>query len=366
MGFFSKFEGKMEDTVEGAANKISGSGLSPVQIAKRAEKQMRREKIVGAGKQYAPTLYTVLVSPEDDARLFNYYPTLAGETETYLSAKAAELGLVMDGQPLVRFISDSDLKRGKFDVVAEMVASAIISRLRNDEMARYGLATNSPRASGRPSVARSRRGVARSNRAATNLKPIVKGGVNAADVAANVSYDFSDFDEPGGAHASRSAASNRSAAGASAASALAQGAAGIAGANAAEAAIGSAMGPGPVQATYIPTPHGTGSLGVTPLSPDASELDVYLYDAARDIAYVLTGASQSIGRESSNSVVVHDANASRTHAEIHMEPDGSWIITDLNSTNGVFINGRQITSAALTDADMIRIGTTDLEFQKLS
>ena len=95
MGLLSKFEGKMEDTVEGAADRMGAAPLSPVQIAKKAEKQMRREKIVGAGKQYAPTLYTVLVSPEDDSKLFKYYPTLAGETETYLLAKAREMGLYM-------------------------------------------------------------------------------------------------------------------------------------------------------------------------------------------------------------------------------------------------------------------------------
>ena len=84
---------------------------------------MRREKMVGAGKQYAPTLYTVLVNPDDDRRLFGYYPTLAGETETYLAAKASEQGLTMDGQPLVRFIVDEGLKHGKFDVIAEAVAA---------------------------------------------------------------------------------------------------------------------------------------------------------------------------------------------------------------------------------------------------
>ena len=75
MGLLSKFEGKMEDTVEGAANKMGGTPLSPVQIAKRAEKQMRRERLVGAGKEYAPTLYTVFVNADDDARLFGYYPS---------------------------------------------------------------------------------------------------------------------------------------------------------------------------------------------------------------------------------------------------------------------------------------------------
>ena len=56
MGFLSRFEGRMEDTFEGAADKMFDAPISPVQIAKKAEKQMRREKMVGAGKQYAPTL----------------------------------------------------------------------------------------------------------------------------------------------------------------------------------------------------------------------------------------------------------------------------------------------------------------------
>ena len=136
MGFLSRFEGKMEDTFEGAADRMFDAPISPVQIAKKAEKQMRREKMVGAGKQYAPTLYTVLVNPDDDQRLFGYYPTLAGETETYLAAKAAEQGLVMDGQPLVRFIVDDSLKHGKFEIIAEAVAAPIIAQLRQEEMER--------------------------------------------------------------------------------------------------------------------------------------------------------------------------------------------------------------------------------------
>ena len=51
----------------------------PFKITKKAEKQMRREKTVGAGKEYAPTLYTVLVNPDDDRRLFGMYPTSQGK-----------------------------------------------------------------------------------------------------------------------------------------------------------------------------------------------------------------------------------------------------------------------------------------------
>ena len=88
MGLFSKFERRVEDGFEGINDKLFDAPISPVQITKKAEKQMRREKTVGAGKEYAPTLYTVLVNPDDDRRLFGMYPTLAqGKHETYLRAK---------------------------------------------------------------------------------------------------------------------------------------------------------------------------------------------------------------------------------------------------------------------------------------
>ncbi len=356
MGFLSKFEGRMEDTVEGAAEVISNSSLSPVQIAKKAEKQMRREKIVGAGKQYAPTLYTVLVSDVDDAKLFGYYPTLAGETETYLSAKAAELGFVMDGQPLVRFIPDPDLKKGKFDVVAEMVASPIVARLRNEEMARYGLATESPRQNMSPAaVARARAGVGVG-------APV---GAHAPGAGANVGANIPNQAAPYTASPVRAVG----------------GAAGIHANPAVPNARTPAAAPNPASAL---SPQDLPNIGYqndagayidpstsTALDPlngalQESPVDAYLYDEEHDIAYVLTGLPQRIGRESSNDIVVHDINASRSHALIQMDRNGSWTITDTDSMNGVFINGRQITSAPLRDADMIRIGTTELEFQLLS
>ena len=49
MGLFSKVERKMEDAVENAGDKLFDSPISPVQIAKKCEKQMKRYKMVCAG-----------------------------------------------------------------------------------------------------------------------------------------------------------------------------------------------------------------------------------------------------------------------------------------------------------------------------
>ena len=141
MGLFSR-----SGNPEGSGGKVFDTPLSPVQIVKKAEKQMRREKILSAGREYAPTLYTVLVNGDDDQRLFGFYPTLAGECETRLSATAAADGLTMDGQPLVRFIVDDTLRRGKFDIVAEVVSASIVKQLRAEEMQRYSMSPASAQA----------------------------------------------------------------------------------------------------------------------------------------------------------------------------------------------------------------------------
>ncbi|HBT95021.1 MAG TPA: DUF2662 domain-containing protein, partial [Coriobacteriia bacterium] len=106
MGVFSKIEGGLDSAFDRAAGAVFRGPIEPAQIAKRAEKEMNREKLVGSGRQYAPTLYTVLVNQSDDNKLFGFYPTMAAEIETYLVGKGTQAGLKFDGRPLVRFIVD--------------------------------------------------------------------------------------------------------------------------------------------------------------------------------------------------------------------------------------------------------------------
>lgn len=70
----------------------------------------------------------------------------------------------------------------------------------------------------------------------------------------------------------------------------------------------------------------------------------------------------SIGREQDNDIVIDDSLASRYHAKIELY-DQVWFIHDLNSRNGVVVNGKRIEShAPLSLHDEIRIGTSDFVF----
>ena len=379
MGIFSKFEGKMEDTFEGTADKMFDAPISPVQIAKKAEKQMRREKMVGAGKQYAPTLYTVLVNPDDDRRLFGYYPTLAGETETYLAAKASEQGLTMDGQPLVRFIVDEGLKHGKFDVIAEAVAAPIISQLRNEEMERYGLGGANAgygAAAAYPAQQFGRAGAAMPDQRFNQYDQYDQhdqyGQYDQYDQYGNQGYQApaqESWDQP--AAAPDYAAAQQAAAGAvdqfnayAAGAAPAAAAAGYAAGQAAAAAPRPQAMPrqaAPQQAANTVMFAGTGVPGQQPAQPQQASR-ARLIDTAANRAIDLASARVTLGRESRNDITIPDINVSRTHAEISLSPQGAWVITDLGSTNGTYVNGRAVASQPLNEGDHIAMGSTNFVF----
>ena len=383
MGIFSKFEGKMEDTFEGAAGNMSNAPISPVQIAKKAEKQMRRETMVGAGKQYAPTLYTVLVNPDDDARLFGYYPTLAGETETYLDAKAAQEGLVMDGHPLVRFIVDEGLKHGKFDVIAELVASPIVEQLREEEMERYGIAPRRQQPQPQPQpqpqqnygyeqpqpnygYEQPQQGYGYDNGYPTAqggyandawgngyvddgygygyvyeqpepVQPVQKPPlpyVPEDEIDRSIDYgeytfnskDFEDYRETSNSQD-----------------------------------IPQAYNDMPQQqAPQRQAPNTVAFAGQA--EPNRRAVQARLVDRTYQRPYDLGGTIVKMGRESSNDIVVQDINASRRHAELRLNTQGIWVITDLGSMNGTLVNGVSVASRPLYPGDIVTIGKTDFEF----
>src|SRR5215510_971587 len=64
----------------------------------------------------------------------------------------------------------------------------------------------------------------------------------------------------------------------------------------------------------------------------------------------------TIGRVQGNDIVLPKGNVSKRHARIVLK-DGKFIIVDLKSTNGTYVNGRKITSPlVIKDTDKIYIG----------
>ena len=68
------------------------------------------------------------------------------------------------------------------------------------------------------------------------------------------------------------------------------------------------------------------------------------------------------GRGVDMDVVLDDVTASKHHARVVGDEEGGFIIEDLGSSNGTFLNGAQVMSHRLADGDMIKVGATTMRF----
>lgn len=73
--------------------------------------------------------------------------------------------------------------------------------------------------------------------------------------------------------------------------------------------------------------------------------------------FSLEGNEYHMGRHAQCEIVLKDAEVSRRHLKISQAGD-EWIIDDLGSTNGTWLNGQRITKQNLSSGDRVEIGET--------
>ena len=83
------------------------------------------------------------------------------------------------------------------------------------------------------------------------------------------------------------------------------------------------------------------------------------------MVYELDSAALTIGRGSQNDISISkDEFASARHARFEPRQDGVWV-QDRGSTNGTFLNGNRLDRPRrLTNGDVIRVGETDLRYER--
>ena len=90
--------------------------------------------------------------------------------------------------------------------------------------------------------------------------------------------------------------------------------------------------------------------------------------------FVIQGADQgkrfdlkstplALGRDNSNPIRLHDTEISRRHAEVRQADDG-YLIVDLRSANGTYVNGKAVTQAPLRSGDRLQLGQTVMLFSE--
>jgi pSer/pThr/pTyr-binding forkhead associated (FHA) protein len=78
--------------------------------------------------------------------------------------------------------------------------------------------------------------------------------------------------------------------------------------------------------------------------------------------FVLSKGNISLGRSTVSDIVLDDESISRNHARLVLEPSG-FIVHDLGSSNGTFVNGTKVKSKALDPGDVIQLGKVTLHFE---
>jgi hypothetical protein len=110
-------------------------------------------------------------------------------------------------------------------------------------------------------------------------------------------------------------------------------------------------------------------LGSVPAGPSAGaaqgptadwSAELIRIDGERPVTYVLSRRTR-IGRATGCELQIDSGSVSRHHALVLVGPRET-IIEDLNSTNGVLVNGRKVTRQTLSDGDAITIGETQFRY----
>ncbi|MFF5014268.1 FHA domain-containing protein [Streptomyces sp. NPDC001165] len=79
----------------------------------------------------------------------------------------------------------------------------------------------------------------------------------------------------------------------------------------------------------------------------------------------LQGQTISLGRAHDSTIVLDDDYASSRHARIYPDRDGQWIVEDLGSTNGTYLDRSRLTTPTpIPLGAPIRIGKTVIELRK--
>ncbi|GGQ62508.1 antibiotic biosynthesis regulator FhaB [Streptomyces flaveolus] len=79
----------------------------------------------------------------------------------------------------------------------------------------------------------------------------------------------------------------------------------------------------------------------------------------------LQGQTITLGRAHDSTIVLDDDYASSRHARIYPDRDGQWIVEDLGSTNGTYLDRSRLTSPTpIGPGAPIRIGKTVIELRK--
>lgn len=94
---------------------------------------------------------------------------------------------------------------------------------------------------------------------------------------------------------------------------------------------------------------------------DACLVHIYPTGSAMGTRHLLEAPQIILGRGDDCDITIHDNSVSRRHTRLDLDV-GGYLVTDLHSTNGTFVNDRPANQTPLCDGDYIRAGNCIFRF----
>lgn len=121
--FLDFFEGSIERAVEGSLGRILPSKIQPAEIARRLERELMVQQMVGIEGPIAPNDFRVLLNPADSAQFDGYHDQFTAELAEWIDGLCDERGLGTVGGITVRIDADPRIPKRSIRISAAMLAS---------------------------------------------------------------------------------------------------------------------------------------------------------------------------------------------------------------------------------------------------
>ncbi len=301
-------ENMLAGLVEGTFGRVFKAEVRPMELARKLAREMDENKTASVSRVYAPNEYSVWLSPRDRARYEGVEHEVIDELCAYLLEHARAESLALASRPHIVFHTDEHLQLGEFGIEARLARSEEEpgDREQAPPDKSRGAAESRPDSGSEAASYPPRR-------APSPVGPDSQG-TPAPPVAAPRPASEADRHEQ-------------------------------------VAQAGNTM-------IFSNSQRVRGAVEGTGARRRSKALFVV---AGRRL--LLPPAGAEVGRSRDCDIVLEDSSISRRHAEVR--PAGSgWTIEDLDSTNGVRVNGVAVHgSQRLHTGDRIEMGSTEIFFE---
>ncbi len=393
MGLFRRLENRVEKSFEGGFGKAFKSNVQPVELARKLAREMDDSKTISVSRVYVPNIYTVYLSPKDREQFASYEASLRTELAGYLAEHARRQGYTVPGKLRVLLETAAELKVGTFGIAVVLSEDPVLPEepvvppVRGSRRVQRTAGQSGEASSPAESVSAPAPPAVSATTPAPLAPPVpvpappavaasgpeMSGTPDGADLPSEFRDDSSDHGPPGATPA-EPVEEDRPEPAAYDLDSDDEFVRGLGSSTARVPDRPPAVAPDPV-----PSAGAEGPPVAEPVAPVRSELPAdraEAHDRAeaqdpvtswllswRGGSYVVDRRAIVIGRSRDCDVVLADGNVSRRHAEL-IRQNSMFLIRDLDSTNGVAVNGRRVREAAVAAGDVITIGATAITLER--